>query len=87
PPTDDPEVLENREQLLRGLVKVFPRLRDEMIAEARKDGLDEGEMRWSRPRRGGRRGWERAGSRRGVGGRTAGVSPIWAIVGGRAPTR
>jgi flagellar biosynthesis/type III secretory pathway protein FliH len=42
PPTDDPEVLQNREALLRGLVKVFPKLRDEMIAEARNDGLDEG---------------------------------------------
>jgi hypothetical protein len=46
PPTDDPEVLQNREALLRGLVKVFPKLRDEMIAEAKDEGkrlgLDEG---------------------------------------------
>ncbi|MCU0659037.1 MAG: hypothetical protein MUF64_28415 [Polyangiaceae bacterium] len=31
PPTDDPEVLENREQIARGLLKVFPKLRDEML--------------------------------------------------------
>jgi hypothetical protein len=42
PPTDDPEVLANREEIVRGLVKVFPKLRDEMIAEARSNGLDEG---------------------------------------------
>jgi flagellar biosynthesis/type III secretory pathway protein FliH len=42
PPTDDPEVLENRQQILQGLVKVFPKLRDQLIAEARNDGLDEG---------------------------------------------
>lgn len=46
PPTDDPEVLENREQIVRGLVKVFPKLRDEMIAEAKDEGeklgLDKG---------------------------------------------
>jgi hypothetical protein len=42
PPTDDPEVLENRQQILQGLVRVFPKLRDQLIAEARNDGLDEG---------------------------------------------
>ncbi len=46
PPTDDPEVLENRQQILQGLVKVFPKLRDQLIAEAKdegeKRGLDKG---------------------------------------------
>ena len=42
PPTDDPEVLQNREQIARGLVKVFPKLREEMLEEAKKLGLDEG---------------------------------------------
>jgi hypothetical protein len=42
PPTDDPEVLENREQIARGLVKVFPKLREEMIEEAEKRGIDKG---------------------------------------------
>ncbi len=38
PPTDDPEVLENREQIARGLVKVFPKLREEMLDEGVKAG-------------------------------------------------
>jgi hypothetical protein len=42
PPTDDPEVLRNREEIARGLVKVFPRLREEMIEEAEKRGIDKG---------------------------------------------
>ena len=45
PPTDDPEVLQNREEIARGLVKVFPKLREEMINEGKKLGLDEGEKR------------------------------------------
>jgi hypothetical protein len=48
PPTDDPEVLENREQIARGLLKVFPKLRDEMLEEARDHGLDEGKVEEAR---------------------------------------
>jgi hypothetical protein len=44
PPTDDPEVLENREQIARGLVKVFPKLREEMLDEGEKRGLDKGKV-------------------------------------------
>jgi hypothetical protein len=48
PPTDDPEVLHNRQEILLGLMKASPEVRDLMIARAKDEGEKRGKVEEAR---------------------------------------